>query len=243
MFTLFLIGFGIIAVSVVPTCLALIRLFRRIRQGIQGKPKVGWYFKTAVFALFILPSLLVLLASIYAVASMGYTSIRNYYGYCTWKKPLRDRRFTTEERLDIAINYYLGAQENRDYEEIGKAEGMEGQISIPFPHETAKQRFTLIPYTGKDEFLRENPDCCQRTWGLAEGEQFGTWERVDGAGDGMFNFRHKVRYLDQQGVRKEIETTNTFIMVNNCGDSRGKFYYGKVIDSSELISNSVRKPQ
>jgi hypothetical protein len=170
-----------------------------------------------LFKFFLTLLVLLLLLVLYGLAERTYKNIRNYYGYCTWEKgDLRGRRFTTEERLDIAINDYLGNQINLDYQEIGKAEGMRRA-----PIDDLKNRFTLIPYSGKDEFLRVNPDCCQLTWHLSE---FGFWERADGIGDGMFDFKHKVRYMNQEGSLKEIETTNTYIEVNNCGHPGHNFY-------------------
>jgi hypothetical protein len=118
-----------------------------------------------------------------------------------------------------------------DYEEIQKAEQAESLSS-----EDLEKRFTLIRYGNREEFLQENPDRRGLTWGLQEGDWFGFWERADGAGDGMFNFKHKVRYTDQEGSRKEIETTNTHIMVNNCGQPRNRFYYGVVLDISAPVN-------
>ncbi len=165
----------------------------------------------------------------------------HYAGYCTWDgkpglvphktrdsviqsctyspKAQRGRRFTTEERLDIAINHYLCNQKFMDYMEIEKAEQMESVSSNDL-----RKLFTLISYGSKEEFLRENPDCCKQTWGLMNTDQFGFWKRAIGDGNGMFNFRHKIRYMDQEGTRKEMESTRIFIMVNNCGYPKEKIY-------------------
>jgi hypothetical protein len=147
------------------------------------------------------------------------------------KKDLRGCRFSTEERLVIAITHYLKNQIGMDCSEIQKVEQAESLSS-----KDLEKRFTVIPYGSQDEFFQENPECCERTWGLVEGDQFGFWERADGAGDGMFKFKHKVRYTDQDGSRKEIETTNTYIMVYNCGEARDRFYYGNVLDISDLAN-------
>ncbi|MDR1662566.1 MAG: hypothetical protein LBR95_09130 [Azoarcus sp.] len=172
-------------------------------------PKLLFKFLLSLLVLLSLPAL-------YGLAEKTYQSIRNYYEYCTWEKgDLRGRRFTTQERLDIAINDYLENQISMDYNEIKKAERI---------WDDAKKRFTLIPYGGKDEFLRVNPGCCQLTWHRSEGYEFEFWARAEGIGNGMFDFKHKVRYMDQEGSRKEIETTNTYTRVSNCGHPRSKFY-------------------
>ena len=137
------------------------------------------------------------------------------------EEEVRDRRFTAEERLDIAIDHYLCNQIPIDYRVIEEAEqiGSSGD---------AREWFTLIPYDSKDEFLRENPDCCKLTPYSAQQNIFGYDllifeepstgnERASGMGDGMFVFKHKVRYMSQGGIRKKIETTKPYIMVNNCG--------------------------
>ena len=181
-------------------------------------------------------SLFIITAQLLCIIIMpiGYYSIRNYYGYCNYqgygngilKKGLR---LTTDERLDIAIRYYLHNQISIDYREIAKAEQIERQQS-----DSLEERFKLIPYSSREENLKENPDCCERTWGeiCPEIDQFFFRERASGAGDGMFNFKHKVRYTAQSGTYKERETTNTFIMVNNCGGVTNKFYYGNLNFSS-----------
>ena len=114
----------------------------------------------------------------------------------------------------------------------------------PAPTDDVMKLFILIPYASKDEFLRENPGCCQLTPYRSRQNIFGYDpefisfnfpgnsptirpgdERASGKGNGMFNFRRKVRYLDQQGVRKEIEITETYIGVDNCGNPWSHRYY------------------
>jgi len=243
--------FGIIILLAVPAYLMLAYLFRRIRRGIREKPGMVWYFNTTVFSLFALTLFFVLLVVLSVVGYWGYTSIRNYHGYCIYLPPsgvgmppreirdevtqscyissvkeekVRGHRFTTEERLDIAIDHYLCNQTSMDYQEIEKAEQMESP-------DDARERFTLIPYDSKGEFLRENPGCCKLTTYPARQNIFGYEilffeepssgnERASGMGDGMFVFKHKVRYMDQGGIRKEAEATKIYIGVNNCGYPR-----------------------
>ena len=244
--------FGIIILLAVPAYLMLAYLFRRIRRGIREKPGMVWYFNTVFFSLFALAWFLALLLALYGVSHWAYTSIRNYNGYCTYsptkgvgmppreirdevtqscyissveEEKVRGRRFTTEERLDIAIDHYLCNQTSIDYREIEKAEQMRSSGDV-------RERFALIYYGSKGEFMRENPDCCKLTPYSAQQDIFGYdsfsgfvpffepkrgSERASGMGDGMFVFKHKIRYTDQGGTSKEIETTKLYIMVNNCG--------------------------
>ena len=182
----------------------------------------------------LLAVLLSLLLILIGYGGLSYISIRNYYGYCTFpsysQKHLSGRRLTTEERLDIAINSYLRSQISMGYWEVQKAEQVES-----LSREDLEKRFTLIPYGNKEEFLQANPGCCKRSWGITgEYEQFGFWERAGGVGDGMFNFKHKVRYMDQKGIRKEIETTNVYIAVDNCGNAKHRVYAGRIWDKFDL---------
>ncbi|QTF10576.1 hypothetical protein HC231_23610 [Brenneria izadpanahii] len=150
--------------------------------------------------------------TIVVVIDIAYTDTRNYLGYCTRDNQQMGKRYTTQERLDIAIANYLKNQTTDDDMEIRKAERI-----IDNPDKT-EQRFTLIHYNNKAEFLKENPTCCKRTWGLEEGGKSWFWVRTNGAGDGMFDFQHKIRYIDRTtGVRKEIISQNTYYLVNNCG--------------------------
>jgi len=235
---LFLVVFGIIVLLAVPSYLMSTYLFRRIRRGIREKPGGIWYFNTAVFSLFALALFFVLLLALYGVGYWAYTSIRNYYGYCTYpsyaKRELRGHRFTTEERLDIAINYYLGDQRN-DYREIRAVEGMK-EASL----DDVEKYFTLIPYGSKDEFLRENPDCCELIPYSSHqnmfipivifGDHGRGDERASGRGDGKFSLKYKIRYMDGEGNRKETmifplpaRDLNKYIRVDNCGNP--EYYY------------------
>jgi hypothetical protein len=181
---------------------------------------------------------------------LAYFSSRNYDGYCTLKlgkavqqvpveqdrgvqscivAPLKRQdlygyRFTTEERFDIALNHYLCNQGSMDYPEIKEAENIKG-----YSIDETKNRFALILYGSKNEFLRENPGCCdlipywtkQNRFGyeflLFRGDPSPGNERATGMGNGMFAFKHRVRYLDRERNSKKIKTTKTYIYVGNCG--------------------------
>jgi len=232
---------GLVVAAIVGVALVcLLRRIRREKVGARGK------ITTAVLSVVAIVLALLLLLILSELAKTVYTYTRNYYGYCTRKtdgrylkvpverdgiiqsctisplaKDLRGRRFTTEERLDLAINHYLCSLQYWDYNAIGAAEGMRSAWD-----DDIDKQFTLLYYDSKDEFLRENPDCCQLTWRSSEGDEFPVWETgvdvgnglVNGIGNGMFKFNHKVRYLDRQGTRKEIDSTG-YIRVNNCGYS------------------------
>ncbi|MDX5629420.1 MULTISPECIES: hypothetical protein [unclassified Brenneria] len=180
---------------------------------ISQKPKI----KVSSVIKFILKILLLMFITlvIVAIIEMIYTSTRNYLGYCTWDNQRMGKRYTTQERLDIAIAKYLQYQTTGDYFEIGKSERIIGSS------DELEQHFTLIHYRNKEEFIKENPTCCERTWGLVEGPVLGFWERTDGIGDGMFDFRHKIRYIDNKtGTHKYIISKYSYYQVNNCGYAR-----------------------
>ena len=148
-------------------------------------------------------------------------------------KEMLGRRFTTEERLDIAINYYLCRQESMDYIEIEGAEKMRS-----YPWDYVEKHFSLIKYGSKEEFRRENLDCCKLIPYPSEQNRYGSRplfgtpdpgnERANGMGNGMFNFKHKVRYMDEKGTRKEITTSHTVMMVGNCGYPNERIFWDKV---------------
>ena len=211
--------------------------------------------------LFLKSFFLTLIAALILIGlvNRAYVSVGNYFGYCTRKslkrvitdtgiryKDFRGYRYTTEEWLDIAINSYLSVQE-MDYAEIWKAEQLEErklkkdwEFDIP---KDMEKRFTLIAYIDKDEFLRANPGCCKLSWGVAGGDRFGFLERADDCGDGMFNFKHKVRYLDQQGTRKDVDSTNTYVTVGNCGYAGLRVYEGEVADRYDTPKSVSEKRQ
>lgn len=169
----------------------------------------------AILALVIIAVLAVLVLTL---IDYGYPMWRSSQGYC-----VKDgRKLAPAERLDFALEDYLRNQELFDLEEIGMFERKDRTLpSI----EDVKRDFTVIPYASREEFLQANPQCCQLTWSLPEGERIGFWEKADDSGDGYFYFAHKIRYLDRQGTRKEITATRTYYQVMNCGHVRHHFYY------------------
>ncbi|MHA6833212.1 hypothetical protein [Ralstonia pseudosolanacearum] len=159
--------------------------------------------------------LLTAIATAWAVTASFLGVMRSYQGYCEKDSV----KLTADERLNIAINHYLHQQRLTDLLEVGRME----RASVG-AKELGKI-YTLIPYRSHAEFKRENSDCCKRTWGEVEGDQFDFWERSEGVGDGMFEFRHKIRYLDENGVAKVMISGRTYYMVSNCGYQRPRFYY------------------
>lgn len=162
-----------------------------------------------LFSLFI-----TLLVGIYS-----YQALRNYYGYCR----ITGKKYSTQERLDIAINKYLKEQKTADIHEIAEAKKRTNRQY--YDYRNAARDFDLIYYKNVDEFLRENPDCCELTWGLVEGDQFGFFQRVDGKGNGMFDFKHKIRYRNKNGNYEEMMSSRTYYLVYNCGFPRLRSYF------------------
>ena len=160
---------------------------------------------------------------IYCVGKWAYVSARNYQGYCSGEGARYSRNLTTEERLDRAVADYIQNQILIDFNEIEVAEN--GGRRQGGYMDALERRFTRIPYTNKAEFYQVNPACCERVWSTVEGEQFGFRERAAGAGNGMFVFKYKVRYKNREGVAKEVGSTNTYMIVNNCGYPTYRFYY------------------
>lgn len=158
--------------------------------------------------------LLITVAIVWVGAENFLQTFRIYQGYCE-KNGIK---LTADERLVIAINHYLRQQTLTDLLEIRRAEG------VSVTSDELKKIYTLIPYQSYAEFKRDNPDCCKRTWGGVEGDQFGFWERSSGVGDGMFQFSHKIRYLDVNGVSKTLISEKTYYTVNNCGHPRPRFF-------------------
>lgn len=114
---------------------------------------------------------------IVAVITFTYTSTRNYLGSRIWDNQRMGKRYTTQERLDISIGNYLQRQTViglLDIEFFTNNNRRKGEF-----FEELVKRFILMPYNSKEEFLKENPRCYERTWGLVEGGQFGFWARTE----------------------------------------------------------------
>lgn len=160
---------------------------------------------------------------LYGIGNWAYISARNYQGYCSGSGTMNNVKLTTKERLDIAVARYLQNQTLMDLNEIEIVENGNRRESDYL--EELQKTFTLVPYSSEVEFYQVNPDCCKRTWSMVEGDQFGFWERTEGSGNGMFIFSHKIRYSSKDGGVKEIDSTNTYLAVNNCGYPTYRFYH------------------
>jgi len=160
----------------------------------------------------------VLAVAVLIFVDYGRPLWRASQGYCA-----KDgKKLSTTERFDLALNDYLLGQASYDLQEVGMAERKDGGIpSI----EDVKREFTVIPYASREEFRAANPQCCQLTWSLPEGDRIGFWEKADDSGDGYFHFKHKIRYADREGTPKEILSKHTYYQVMNCGQTRRQFYY------------------
>jgi hypothetical protein len=161
--------------------------------------------------------LLALVAAIYlTINDYAYPMWFAYQGYC----PKAGRKLSAAERFNFALDDYLRGQELWDLEEIREIERKDRPS-----FEELKRDFAVIPYSSRKEFLAVNPQCCQLTWSLPEGQRIGFWEMADDSGDGYFDFSHKIRYVDRQGNAKEITSKRTYWQVMNCGHPQQKFYY------------------
>ena len=141
----------------------------------------------------------------------GYALWRNYQGYCEKD----DRKWTTKERLDIALADLLVNQELMGLLEIGKAE----RSGTP-PIRILREAYFVIPYESKSEFLEVNPGCCALTWLLPEGRSIDWQERAHNSGDGFFRVNYVIRYKDSLGNIKTLPAKHTYYQVNNCGYPR-----------------------
>lgn len=140
----------------------------------------------------------------------------NYYGYCAAEEGDR-YKLSNEQRLNIAIEDYIKGGSEGGYVEILRKE--------EFSDEDLRDRFAILPYRTREEFKDINPGCCGLVYGVPDGKIIGFWQRVQGLGDGMFHFVHRVRYKDARGVIKELQSKGTYYFVDNCGVSRSAFYY------------------
>jgi len=146
----------------------------------------------------------------------GYPMWRAYQGICE----KTGAKLTTAQRLNFALDDYLFRQEIVDLLEIGAFDHRD-QPSI----EELRRDFTVVPYSSRDEFLAANPQCCHLIWILAEGMSIGTWEKADNSGDGFFDFKHRINYVDRQGTRRQITSKYTYWQVRNSGEAQDHFYH------------------
>ncbi len=196
----------------------LYRLRKKYILKKSGKRLSGYtqQFSTVKITLFTLISfvLIFVIGAVLFIASWLYIAIPNYYGYCS----RNGSNLTKKQRLDIAIERYLHEQYH-DYHSIRYVEQREVLPKIKF-----EKYFRIIPYKNKEEFLKINPECCELEWYHTEKFWFGFWERAEGSGNGIFNFKHKIRYQLPDGSVRMIDSKNMYYQVNNCGEPQCLIY-------------------
>jgi hypothetical protein len=157
-------------------------LFKRLRS----KLKSGTMFVIAriMFWLVVLPLPVTIMAIIIAYKT-HQARCQNYLGFCNMEYPGREqrqylgKRLGTEERLNLAIKDYIIHQRHDIYEV------MESEKLIYRGEEDAATKVTLIPYKTYEEFVNENPSCCELTWDLPEGGKLDYNDMADGVGNGF----------------------------------------------------------
>ena len=176
----------------------------------KKKSSLGLVFRVCFLAVFVL--------FLYIARECIYLSSNNYYGYCA-EGFNEGVKLSVDQRLDLAINHYLKNQLSYAFGEIRNAEDK------ALSRADLRSRFSLVPYKSVREFKELNPTCCDRVYGLVEGDFIGFEERISGAGDGVFKFSHKVRYENSEGGLKEIVSESSYYLVSNCGVPKYSFYY------------------
>lgn len=135
-----------------------------------------------------------------------YSSVMNYYGYCS----RTGHRLSDEQRLNIAISHYLLNQKIIDSVEVFQYKGSRGSF----------KRYPLKEYISSEDFLEKNPKCCQLGYGGVDVPLVDFWVRARGVGNGYFIFHHKINYINNSEVDEEIESKYTHYFVDNCGVPR-----------------------
>lgn len=151
-------------------------------------------------------------AAIFALVTGGWLTwgSMNYSGYCFEQS----KYLSNEERIRSVIEELLEDYPPiTQYSETGIGPG--GVTTSLF----RKMPANPIPYSGVDEFLKENPACCElRPYGT-EGYAPSAWERFTGGTSGFVFFEYSVKFIDRYGAHRS-EKINESMPVSNCGRVR-----------------------
>jgi hypothetical protein len=147
----------------------------------------------------------VLLAALAAaIAAAIWWPGMNYYGYCH-----AEGRFVPDaEKIDAAVTRVLWAYPPPL--PIYRIEnGQRKLVDIRSPANP-------IPYANRDEFLRENPNCCTLTDTEREGQEVTLMSRLTGKISTYVTVRYQVKYRNAAGDTI-VEPSQTFRAIDNCG--------------------------
>lgn len=164
--------------------------------------------------------LVCLLVILLALAALGFSmkyrqDIRNQQGYCTWKEEKKGLIIGRDQRLDLAINAYMRDQTSIDYQEIELIENSGKRDPTYWEH--LKSHFSLIRYKSKEDFLKDNQQCCAVVGVDIPAPSGDFWDWSSNPGTTVFEIKHKIRYTNQNGTLKEISSSHTYFAIDNCG--------------------------
>jgi hypothetical protein len=92
-----------------------------------------------------------------------------------------------------------------------------GKSGKPRPYREAYQQ---VPYESVDEFLKQNPDCCEfgnyEKWGNLPSSSSTWFSKFMGVYAGEVDVIYNARYIDEDG-NEQHTTAKTYRTIQNCG--------------------------
>jgi hypothetical protein len=139
---------------------------------------------------------------IIAVAALSYS------GFCC----TQGRYLSDEEKINIAVQYFLAAYPPVIEHEVVNPDGSRKQVTAPPPQ--------AVRYRDVDEFFRLNPGCCEvvkevKTSG-GETLSLDFWNRLAGLSSSFVRVKYLVRYQDEQNTVR-THPVEAALAFSNCG--------------------------
>jgi hypothetical protein len=108
---------------------------------------------------------------------------------------------------------------NREFIDTAVREVMKGRGAYSLSDGKARTEISGTPYTSKDEFNRENPDCCSVVaidYPRDNGPQFTMLDRVLGKAAKLVKLKYKDRWTEDGQPKTEI--VEGYLGLTNCGE-------------------------
>lgn len=155
------------------------------------------------------------------------------------------KRILPQQRIDIVIDDVLKHQDYYAVESIEKyrksyfSRLKSSSASIlPDSTDIPLGEYELINYKNKEEFIRENPQCCKLVEGLPNAE--GTLAEFDmesNYGEEFVHLVYYIKYIDSKGVVKKFLIDTFYLAVSNCGDHIMRINTGSCLYYKRLSKN------
>lgn len=129
-----------------------------------------------------------------------------------------------QQRIDRVIDEVLTHQEDyannsiQMYKDGYFSRLKRGEEFLPDKTDIPLGKYQLVPYIRKEEFIKDNPQCCQLVKMIPEGATIADFYSESYYGERFVHLVYFIKYIDERGKEHKFLVDNYYFAVSNCGD-------------------------